>query len=720
LHVRGSLEEHLTASPQNVSFTRMPGNVTSEKFPETRVKWGTYVPGIFGKHPLLRVEMVNLPCFLGLVPTIAGEKLDMEQSTVSEYRRELHLRTATLRRTLTWHTRSGATVDVTFERFISAARPGLCVQRMTLSSAQALTVTVAAGIDADVRTNGHDHLTATHFSAHATDGVCCRVRTDGGDLVSLQSQLTAPGAAWRYAAEPREAQLVTELTIPLHGTLVVEKRTAVTTSRDLRPTTCAEVLAAAAPHSFATLFREHAAIWDGRWAQSDVSIEGDAPSQLAMRTSLYHLLRVHVPNDCRVTVDAKGYAGDAYFGRFFWDTEMYILPFYLYTDPARARTLVDFRLHGLPAARDNAADYGYQGARYPWEADHLGRENCPNWQYGDHEVHITADVVYGLAHYARALPDPAYLAGPAAEAIVETARYWLDRLDWRAGDDYPSLLGVMGPDEYTPMSSNNSYTNRLVKHALALAATLGAYTGATAAECARFAEVAELLPVLRAPDGLVLQCEEFARFAEPRFEEYWQDRGKTFAAQVSQERLYRSKCLKQADVLMLMYLFPREFTDDDVRRAWDYYLPYTTHDSSLSAGAHAIIACRLGRIADAWTFWQASSAIDLDIDHGAVAEGIHIAGAGANWQIAVLGFAGMATAMTAETLTLRPQLPPAWTRLAFPLIWHGCPVFVEILPDSATVTNRGEQTLEVCLGDRQATLQPGASLTVVRPVLTPT
>lgn len=162
------------------------------------------------------------------------------------------------------------------------------------------------------------------------------------------------------------------------------------------------------------------------------------------------------------------------------------------------------------------------------------------------------------------MSDPTFLSKTAAEAIVETARYWVARSDKRPGDDYPSILGVMGPDEYTPISSNNNYTNRLAAHACGLAAAVGAQGGATKEECAQFAEYAARLPLLRRADGLVLQCEEFERYAEPRFADRWPDRNKTFAAQVSQEMLYRSKCLKQADVLMLMMLFPQEFSDAEI------------------------------------------------------------------------------------------------------------------------------------------------------------
>ena len=706
LHIRGSLEEHVLDAPQNLDYTRRPANVTSEKFLETKAKWGTYIPGIRGNHPLLNRGLVNLPFFLDLTPVIGEEKLDMQASDMIHYQRTLNLKTATLQRTCTWHTQTGSSVEVAFERFVSAAHPHLCFQQMRVSPDRDLSLTVSAGIDSDVRTSGYDMFTRSELEPEGPDGLRCHVVTNTGDEVWMVTRLILPGAEWQVISSGRTARLKAEVLIPAGKSLVVEKRTAVTSSFDPLAANPGEFLADVEGSSYADIHQQHVAIWQQRWENSDVLIEGDEQSQLALRTSIYHLLRSH-PDDPRVAIDPKGYAGDAYRGCYFWDTEIYLLPFFLYTDPPRARSLLEYRIHSLPGAKANAANTGYSGARYAWEADIDGTETCPNWQYRDHEVHVTADIVYAMAHYARATQDQAFLSGPAVPVILETARYWMERLDWRKGEDHPSLLGVMGPDEYTPISSNNSYTNRMVAFNLALAAELGPAIGATDMECRQFAQAAAGLPILRGPDGvLVWQCEEFEHLAEPAFERFWHDRSRSYAAQVAQEWLYRSKCLKQADVLMLMMLFSNDFTEQEVLRAWDYYLPYTTHDSSLSAGAHAIIACYLGKIGEAWQFWEKSSLNDLDFQHGGAAEGVHIAGAGVNWQMAVFGFAGLKTALNSDTFCLRPRLPRPWTRLAFPMVWHTIPLFVDIRRERISILNRGGQALTVQVFDQSLLLSP--------------
>ena len=706
LQVRGSLEEPLGGAPQNRVVNPLdPGRSRREEIP---VKWGTYAPGLLGQTPTLRRQMVNLPFFLELSVTAGDETLDMRSADVADCRRELDLRRAVLTRSLRWRTRTGAVLELVFERFVSAARPPLCVQRLSISSDRDVTLTIRGGIDANVTTCDSELFDTVELGRPADDAVECQVVINTGHEATMRTVLTCNGAAWTYEATERTARLSAELCVGAGRSVVVEKRTAVATSRDRAPCPPGEVLDREAGRTYEQLLDEHASIWAQRWEASEVTVEGDPDSQLALRVSIYHLLRALCRGDDRVSIGAKGFAGEQYQGLFFWDSEMFILPFFLYTDPAEARCLADFRVQALPGARRNAAAYKYGGARYPWTSDDQGDECCGPWIYKDHQLHVTADVVYGLVHYARATGDVSYLRGPAANVLVETARYWLQRIDRRTGDERPHLLGVMGPDEFTAMTSNNSYTNRLVRLALEAAAEYGETGGATEDERRAFAQVAAALPMPRAADGgLVLQCEEYDQLADIDIDALWTHRRIPFEWQVPRERIHRSKCLKQADVIMLMMLFPHEYTHAEVRRAWEHYVPATTHDSSLSAGAHAVVAARLGMADRAWAFWRRSAAVDLDLERGGAAEGIHIAAAGMNWQVAVLGFGGMATAMQSDVLSLTPRLPCQWSRLGFHAVWKGCPVDASITHEDVTLINRGDVRLPVEVAGTSATLAPG-------------
>lgn len=707
LHLRGSLEEHMRGAPQSSTYMRMPGNTTSEKFPEFKARWGTYVPGVYGKHPVLNNELINLPYFAGFAPLVGGERLDLTASTVTNCKRSLNMREARIERSLEWRV-AGATLKVAFDIFVDSARPGLCVQRMTLVPSKDIEVAVESAIDGDVRTNGYDHLTFVQGTKVSENRIRLSCVTDRDERVEMVSEVTG-GERQAISQTDRKITHVTYVKAQAQAPIVFTKYTVVGTSQDATPRLIDEELDHAIQAGYEGLLREHVADWERLWRFSDVTVEGDQDSQLAARASVYHLLRSH-PRDERVAIDAKGYAGEAYFGRFFWDTEMYLVPFFLYTDPLRAKQLMKFRALTLEAAKINARDYGYVGARYAWESDKSGIESCASWQYRDHEIHITADIAYAYAHIAAATSGDDYYTDDIINVIVEGARFWRSRIDEVPTRKEPALLGVMGPDEYSPISHNNAYTNRMVKFNLELAAALGTRIGVKSDEIAEFKRLSRALPILRRPDGLILQNEAFETLAEPAFDQ-WKDRSKTYAAQVSQERLYRSKNLKQADVLMMMFLFGDEYSDEEISQAWDYYVPVTTHDSSLSAAIHSVLGCRLGKHQEAWDFWQQSSMIDVDFAHGGPAEGIHIAACAGNWMNLVYGFAGIKPATQSPILSVNPALPKRLTKIHFPIIWGGTRVSIEVAHSKVVVTHLGEgPAMDVIIRGKKQSLRRSESI----------
>ncbi len=704
LHVRGCIEEHLSEAPQNRTYDRAATNVTAEKFVAVKAKWGTFVPGIYGRHPHLNNELVNLPHFTGFSIAVDGERFDLERSSYTNYSRVLDLKTALLTRTCDWKV-GGAIVTLRWERFLSAVTPQLSVQRLSVTSDTAVRLEIVSAIDADVRTNGYDHFQAVTGTVEQNGDITCAVTTDRGDTATVRS--THLGLSFApVTTRERLYSARGETGLEVGKTLTFEKRTLVSSSRDRGLIGAGTTGAFERP--YAELYNAHTAEWAKRWADAGVGIEGDPDAQLAVRVAQYQLLRAAPRHDDRVSVDAKGYAGEAYFGRFFWDSEIFLLPTYLYTEESVARSLVNYRVNALPGAKRNAEKLGYKGARYGWESDAEGDESCALWQYRDHEIHITADVVYALAHDAATLDDPGYWRGGAGQVLAETARYWLDRIDYDV-NGAPNLLGVMGPDEYAPLTSNNAYTNRLVTFTLSLAARHGAVIGLTPSEIEAVQTVAERLPLPRRSDGLVLQADGFDKLAEPRFHDLWKDRSRPYAAQVHQERLYRSQNLKQADVLMLMYLFPHEFTDVEVRQAWDYYEPRTTHDSSLSCAIHSILATRLNMPEVAWKYWLKGAFIDLDFTHDGPAEGIHIAAAAGNWLVTLNGFLGFKFALQSDHLKLDPALPERWSVVEAPLLWRGQRVIVRASKGRVEVKNLSSRALDAQIWGERRTVPPRGS-----------
>jgi len=726
LQQRASLEEGLSNDPQDVEYLRLMGNVTVEQFPCFKSRVGTYLVGVFGPHPTCRDQLINLPTLHGLIIFAGGERLDMEHSCIDAYERRLDLRTGHLIRTFAWQTRSGARLGVRFERFISAARRHVMALRCTLQhlGGPPAELRLLGPLDADVRTNGFDHFTAIDITGEH-EPITLAVRTNSGIDVGSAALLTCDhGLPWSVDVLPRWVSCCGTTILEAGQSLTIDKFAAITSSYHVTaaPVDVARKLVwDAAAAGFERLAAESDAVWRQRWEQTDVEIEGDAQSQLALRVCLYHLLRAVVEDDSRCAIDAKAAAGEAYCGRYFWDTEMFLLPLFLYTRPEVGRTLARFRVRSLDGARRNARRYGYPGARYAWESSPDGDENCPNWQYADHEVHVTADVAYGLFHAHMVVPEDRQLLCEVAEVLVETARYWCERVSYDPRRQQFELLMVMGPDEYTPFSRNNAYTNRLVAFALTTAAfcwgklerldpaaadALRARLGLNDAELQRWLQVARGLRMpYDAGRKLVLQSDDFFDYEPLDFERWWPDRSKPLGAVVSQERLYRSRVLKQADVLQLMALFPQEFDAEQMRIAYETYEPLTSHDSSLSRPIHALVAAWLGKADAAWRYWR--EAVTLDLQPGSAAEGIHAACAGACWQAVAFGFGGLRTRMQSEVLNIDPHLPTSWSALRFPFVWEGQPLRITIEPNCVTIDHRGDRPLAALVFGQPQTINPG-------------
>lgn len=687
LSIRGSFEEDLSGGAQNDRYLRMPANVTLEKHMNPKSKWGVYVPGIVGNHPILNEEMVNLPYIFGLNIYMGNNRFDMEKSIYDNYTRELDLKSGVLSRSLNWHI-NGGSIKLNFSRFISMARKNIIVQRLVLKPIESdVSIKVDSFIEGDVTTNGYNHFNACDVSYY--EGIIeCFVKTDLEDEVIMKSKLLVPsGIREEFKIVNNRVIHGVVLDIKKGEEVVITKISTIITNKykeTLNLEGTSEVELKKAVDNVDKLFDEHVDEWRKKWDASDIEIQGDDRSQLAVRFSIYHLLRAVNEENDRVAIDAKGAAGEAYFGHYFWDTEIYLLPFYLYTNPAAAKNLLMFRYNTLDGARQNAKSYGYLGAKYPWESSPSGREQCSNWQYKDHEVHISADIVYAMWHYLRVTGDRDTLFTYFIDAMYEISRFWISRA-YKEKDGTYSIKGVMGPDEYLAFTNNNAFTNYMVKHALkrtletldmmkAQDKKLYDYKvltlNITEEELAIMRSVMDKLNIpIDYNKQFIWQCDGFDDFIDLDFDRIWSDRSKPFGQFISQEMNYRSKALKQADVIGLLWLFNRDFNGEILRNCLEYYEPITTHDSSLSYIIHSIVYSQMGDRTQAFEFFKKSLGIDL-YEHGA-AEGIHIANCGGIWQAVVFGFCGLNNLMVDDEIKLKPRLPNGWESVNFKLQYKG-------------------------------------------------
>ena len=411
--------------------------------------------------------------------------------------------------------------------------------------------------------------------------------------------------------------------------------------------------------------------------RSDVQLDGAPDLQQAVRLNLFQLLQATARGE-GFGVPAKGLTGRGYEGHYFWDTEIYVVPFLTHTSPRWAKQVLDFRCGMLCAARTRAREVGHRGALFPWRT--ISGEEASAWYAaGTAQYHINADIAYAIHQYNWVTGDLGSMLDQGAEVLVETARLWMDlgffseRRDGRF-----CINAVTGPDEYTTVVDNNAYTNLMAKENLEVAvrvvewlqgrdpeayAELVRATGLTESEVDEWRRAAELMYVPRHEElGIVLQDE---RFLERKRWDFEGTPAESYPLLLHHHplELYRHQVIKQTDVVLATYLVGHHFSEDEKRCTFDYYDPLTTGDSTLSACVQSVIASEVGYPTAALEYFLAACTVDLVDAHGNTADGIHIASCGGTWLALVAGFGGLRD--FDGHVRFHPRLPEEWERLRF-------------------------------------------------------
>ncbi|MGD0104466.1 MAG: glycosyl hydrolase family 65 protein [Rhodopila sp.] len=490
---------------------------------------------------------------------------------------------------------------------------------------------------------------------------------------------------------------------------------------DLDPSTQARNKLDHARHiGWRAVVEAHEAAWTSRWQFSDIEIDGDTDAQRAVRFALYHMNSAANPADERVSIGARALTGDDYHGHVFWDTEIFLLPFYILTWPEAARSLLMYRFHTLDAARAKAAAMGWRGAMYAWESADTGAEMTPDYVVGPdrqliavlcgkQEQHISADIAYAVWQYWQATRDDGFLLDAGAEILLETGRFWASRAQPEA-DGHCHIRGVIGPDEYHEHIDDNAYTNVMarwnIRRALDVAAwlreqwparwvSLSSHLGLHDAELKQWLNVANTLATgLHPKTGLFEQFSGYFALEDIDLKNY---EGRTVPMDVvlGRERIQKSRVVKQADVVALLALLPEEFPGETGAENFRYYEPRCSHGSSLSPAMHGLVAARLGDTEMALRFLRRTAAIDLADTQASVDGGVHIAALGGIWMLTVFGFAGLS--LRDDGIAIDPHLPAVWNSLAFRVQWRRRSLMISI--------DRRRQVVE-------ATLEAGETMTL--------
>lgn len=689
---------------------------------------GAYINGFHDTHPIHHPEklygfpetgerILNITDVQSLEILVDGERLIPGVLSIQNYERELDMKKGLTTRRYLWTGKSGKGLVFEARRMASLEHPEYFLMSYRLTALDDLDLDLKSLVDGNVE-NFSDpddpRVSGEGFKSLSVEKV-----STGGGRIEMESSTRSSGFRLRVQADHRlrlgatggEDELIESVEIPSPGSSNKPTSAALGWRVSLRPGETAhlekrvrfrdsirypdgfgEKIPEEVPESF--WFNDFAVeqkeYLHRFWTDADIRIEGDNHVLAGLRFSLYQLLQSG-SRDSLSGIPAKGLSGEGYEGHYFWDTEIYMLPFFLHTRPELARQLLEYRYSTLPAAREQARILGHQrGAAYPWRTI-AGRECSAYFPSGSAQYHINADIAHSVRLYLEATEDEDFLRDKGAELLFETARIWMEVGNF-ASDGCFHIHGVTGPDEYTCMVSDNYYTNRMARENLAFAAILwkrlsrdypedkariSEAIGLEEAEPGSWLKAAEnmLIPF---SEKLHLNPQDSSFLDKPEWD--FQNRpGKgPLLLRYHHMTLSRYQVCKQADTILAHVLLGGE-ERDVLQNSFDYYEKRTTHDSSLSYAAFAIMAARLGDPEKALDYFRENASLDLDNSHGNTRDGIHAANMGGTWATFVQGFGGF---FSSEGLpAFAPILPSSWKALGYRIRWKGSSIAVEAGPD---------------------------------------
>ncbi|MEW2294271.1 glycosyl hydrolase family 65 protein [Streptomyces sp. NPDC006743] len=700
---------------------------------------GSYLNGVYEVHPLPYAEagygypesgqtVINITNGKVLRLLVDDEPFDLRYGRLVSHERVLDLRRGVMERTCEWISPAGTRVRVRATRMVSLTQrsigavayevePVECQARVVIQSELVANEQLpqangdpraAMALQAPLEpeedfASGH-RLRLVHRTRRS--GLRVAVAADhvvtGPERTTTSSESHPDLARLTVAAVLEAGQKLRVEKLVAHGWSGARSLPAMSDQVDA-------ALAAAAHGGWSGLVGEQRSYLDDFWARADVEVDGDEEIQQAVRFALFHVLQAGARAEERA-IPAKGLTGSGYDGHAFWDTEMFVLPVLTYTSPDAVAEALRWRQNTLPAARERAAQLGLRGAAFPWRTIE-GQEGSAYWPAGTAAFHVNADIAHAVVRYVAATGDEDFERDTGMELLVETARLWrsLGHHDHRGTFH---IDGVTGPDEYSAVADDNTYTNLMARANLLAAADAverhpkeAELLGADDEESAAWRDAAEAMNI---PYNGELRVHEqhagFTRyqrwdFAGTRADQY------PLLLHFPYFDLYRKQVVKQADLVLAMYTCGAEFDEEHIARNFAYYEPLTVRDSSLSACVQAVIAAQAGHLRLAYDYAAEAALMDLeDLEHN-TRDGLHIASLAGTWMALVAGFGG--TRRSGDTLAFAPRMPEKFSRLAFTLQFRGRRLRVEITQESATYTLASGPALTVGHHGEEVRLRPG-------------
>lgn len=716
---------------------------------ETR---GAFVAGTFNKFDENEVtELPNAADMTAVDIFLDGERFSLADGVTEDYTRELDIYNGELYRHAVWTSPNGKKAAFSFYRIVSLKQIHVMIQRIEIRPVDgSITVKIQSGIDGRMTNTGSQHFSDGDKRFYDKQYIQFVQTTTQSDITFVNTtthKLMLDGETLSQEAqvfiERRKIFAGFEIEVKAGQCLVIEKYSNVYTTRDLEMEgkeisaiqeislqTCKET----GKQGYQALRDESAQQWKAEvWEKAPIQIQGKGAEldQFAVHFAQYHM-RLMVPrHDQRMNIGAKALSGEGYKGHTFWDTEIFLLPYYCFTDPEAARKLEEYRYLSLPGAHAKAKHNGYEGAMFPWESAWLDDgEVTPEFMdvdivtgkpikvwSGIIEQHITSDVAFGVWQYGILTDDQDYMDKYGYELIMDTAVFWASRLE-KCEDGKYHINDVVGPDEFREHVNDNAFTNYMAHWNMTKA--MEYYRLLKKEKPEIFAALNEKLNL----DGAYKKWEDgctnlylpqpTAENVLPQDDRYLscrdidltkykeQEHVGGITRDYNMEQINEIQVSKQADALVLFFLLENEFSLDVKKATWEYYEKRTIHDSSLSLSTHSVLASDMGEKALAYDLFQKASMIDLGPFMGSSNAGVHAASFGGVWQCVVYGFGGVR--MLDGNLRINPALPDNWEKLSYTLMWKGEKLAVDITKDTIQIKNlTGTKIVEVeVTGEKRA------------------
>ena len=729
---RANFEEHYSGDTFQGSY------IAGVYYPDkTRVGWWK------NGYPEYFAKVLNAPSWIGIDVNINKEQLDLFASKkVENFRRELNMKEGWLTRSFKVTLQNNNELQVEARRFLSLDldEVGAIEYSITPLNADAdlvITPYIDAGITNE-DSNWDDKFWNISNLAVVGDQAFLEaqtMKTNFHTCTFMQSECLVnnqnAGLQPQVIKTDNKISFIYKISIKQQETFTIHKFGGYTAGRNHDRTklikAAQHVLSEAIDLGFDELLNKQKQAWAKIWQMADITIEGDVKAQQAIRFNIFQLNQTYLGTDASLNIGPKGFTGEKYGGSTYWDTEAYCIPFYMATkDQHVARALLEYRYNHLEKAIENAQKLGFTNGAALYPMVTMNGEECHNeWEITFEEIHRNGAIAFAIYNYHRFTGDYSYIPSKGLEVLIGIARFWHQRANFSKDKNKYVILGVTGPNEYENNINNNWYTNYIAKWCIDY--TSGNiekikdeynsdYTRImnkvklSEAEISNWKTVADNMyfpyseeyNVFLQQDGFLdkelITVSDLDKSQRP-INQKW-----------SWDRILRSPYIKQADTLQGFYFFEDHFSTEELERHFDFYEPFTVHESSLSPCVHSVQAAKLGRMEQAYKFYLRTSRLDLDDYNHEVHEGLHITSMAGTWMSIVEGFGGMR--IKNDMLSFNPQIPKEWKSYSFKVNFRHQIFKINVSKNESFFELDGDKELKILVNDKPVIIKPNKLVTV--------